>query len=256
MVHAALVWHTAGMIPNRILERERNGEKALGLGLKEPSSLLVELAGRMGLDFVEFDGQHAPVTPAEIGHLCRIADALGITVAMRIPDGRESTILSYLDRGVAQITVPNLLTREEAQALVKYAFYAPLGLRSATSVAIMHGQLDGDHVRLFQEVNANTVIVPQLESIVALENLDEILAVDGIDYFGGGAEDMAQSLGLPGQPRHPRVTEAYAEITRRLHAAGKRMAGEVMESVNSFDLTKDAIAGLLGKHGRKSKLGW
>ena len=61
--------------------------------------------------------------------MCRIADAHGITVTMRIPDGRESTILSFLDRGVRGITVPNLLTREEAEKLVKYSFFAPRGRR-------------------------------------------------------------------------------------------------------------------------------
>ena len=244
------------MVPNQILERMRRGEKALGLNLTEPSGLMVELAGRCGLDFVSFDGQHTPLTPAEIGEMCRLADAYEMTVSMRIADGAESTILSFLDRGVRMITIPNLLTGAQAAELVKYSFFAPLGLRSATSIATMHGQVDGDHVRLFREVNANTVIVPQLESIVSLRNLDEILAVPGIDFFGGGAEDMAQSLGLPGQPQHPQVAETYAKITEKLHAAGKRMLSEVCASISVFDLTKEAVAELLRKHGRRTKLGW
>lgn len=244
------------MVPNQILQRMSRGEKALGLSLTEPSGLLVELAGRSGLDFVSFDAQHTPLTPAEIGEMCRLADAYEMTVSMRIPDGAESTILSFLDRGVRVITVPNLLTAEQAEELVKYSFFAPLGLRSATSIATMHGQVDGDHVRLFREVNANTVIVPQLESIVALENLDEILAVAGIDFFGAGAEDMAQSLGLPGQPQHPRVAETYARIREKLHAAGKRMLSEVSAGISAFDLTKEAIAELLREHGRRTRLGW
>ena len=100
----------ATMVPNQILQRMARGEKALGMTLKETSGLLVELAGRCGLDFVSFDGQHDTVSPAEIGEMCRIADAYGMTVSMRIPDGAESTILSYLDRGVRVITIPNLLT--------------------------------------------------------------------------------------------------------------------------------------------------
>ena len=83
----------ATMVPN----------KALGLTLREPSGLMVELAGRCGLDFVSFDAQHDPLTPAEIGETCRIADPYGMTVSMRIPDDAESTILSYLDRGVRVI---------------------------------------------------------------------------------------------------------------------------------------------------------
>ena len=113
--------------------------------------------------------------------------------------------------------------------MVKYNFYAPLGLRSATSVATLKSQIDGDHPRLFADTNANTVIVPQLESIVSLENLDEILKVDGIDYFAAGPEDMAQSLGLTGQPCHPKVVETYARIEEKLKAAGKRMFGELTE---------------------------
>ena len=81
--------------------------KALGLTLREPSGLMVELAGRCGLDFVSFDAQHDPLTPAEIGEMCRIADPYGMTVSMRIPDGAESTILSYLDRGVRVIRPEN-----------------------------------------------------------------------------------------------------------------------------------------------------
>ena len=223
----------ATMVPNQILQRMARGEKALGMTLRETSGLLVELAGRCGLDFVSFDAQHDTVSPAEIGEMCRIADAYGMTVSMRIPDGAESTILSYLDRGVRVITVPNLLTAEQARDLVKYSFFAPLGLRSATSIATMHGQVDGDHVRLFQEVNANTVIVPQLESIVALENLDEILAVDGIDYFGAGAEDMAQSLGTArrtaASAREGDLRQDQREAARGRQAdvgrAGRRLLG-------------------------------
>ena len=244
------------MVPNQILQRVARGEKALGLHLTEPSGLLMELAGRCGLDFVNFDAQHSPVTPADIGEMCRIAEPYGVTVALRIPDGAESTILSYLDRGARLIIVPNLLTAQEAAELVKYSYFAPLGLRSATSIATMHGQVDGDHVRLFQEVNANTVVVPQLESIVSLQNLDEILAVGGIHYFGEGPEDMAQSLGLTGEPQHPRVKETYARINEKLHAAGKRMLSEVTESIPVFNLTKQTIAELLQKHGRPNKLGW
>ena len=83
------------MITNKILERARNGQKALGLTLSDPSEELVEMAGRMGLDFVGFDGQHSPLTPERVEQLCRVADGFGVTPTMRIPDQRESTILSY-----------------------------------------------------------------------------------------------------------------------------------------------------------------
>ncbi len=244
------------MVPNGILERAAKGEKALGLSFKESSGEMVDLAGCMGIDFVAFDAQHTPVTPSEIAEMCHIAEAHSMTVTVRVPDKDESTLLSFLDRGVRVLTVPNLLTKQEAEDLVKYSFFAPLGLRSATSVGTLRSQIDGDHPRMFRDVNANTVIVPQLESVVAYENLDEILEVEGIDYFALGAEDMAQSLGLPGEPQHPKVKEVHDKIEEKLKAAGKGFFHHYMEGVAVFDLTKDAIAGLLEKHGRTSKLGW
>ena len=147
------------MFKNKILERARNGEKALGLTMNDPSEELVELAGRMGLDFVNFDGQHWPITPERVGQLCRVADGFGLTPTMRVPDGEESTILSYLDRGIMQIMVPNLLSRQEAEDLVKYSFFAPLGLRSATSYAMVMHQDGPERSAMFEEVNANVVVV-------------------------------------------------------------------------------------------------
>ena len=95
------------MLNNRIIERASRGEKALGLGLSQPSGELVELAGRMGLDFVSFDGQHSPYPPDVIEDMCRIASGFNLTVTSRIADGQESTILSYLDRGVQGLVIPN-----------------------------------------------------------------------------------------------------------------------------------------------------
>jgi 2-keto-3-deoxy-L-rhamnonate aldolase RhmA len=243
-------------VKNKILERIRKGEKALGLSLDSPSGELVELAGRMGLDFIAFDGQHAPITPAAIEQMCQLADGFGVTPTMRIPDGRESTILSYLDRGIKMITVPNLQTKEEAQALVKYTYFGPKGLRSATSLRTVFYQGSGDRAQLFAEINANTMLVPQLESATALANLDELLTVDGIEFFAGGFEDLAQSMEFPGGHALPQVQEAAAKADAKIRAAGKYVIADHMISVGVFSVVKEGIEELLQKHGRVSQLGW
>ena len=94
--------------PNRILERIREGKKALGLAMQYPQEYLIEAAGRMGLDFVSLDGQHGVMSPELIETMCRVADGYGITVGVRVPDQEESTLFLYLDRGVKMIIVPNL----------------------------------------------------------------------------------------------------------------------------------------------------
>ncbi len=244
------------MLNNRIIERASQGEKALGLGLSQPSGELVELAGRMGLDFVSFDGQHSPYPPDVIEDMCRIANGLNLTVTSRIADGEESTILSYLDRGVQGLVIPNLQTRAEAEAWVKYSFYAPQGLRSAASFRVSMFQTEQSRPQLYAEINAATLIIPQIESITAVENLDEILAVEGIHYFAGGLQDMAQSLGLPGQPSHPQVQAAYARATEKIHAAGKHWFDEVTESLSLFMHTRAGIGDLLRKHGREPQISY
>ena len=244
------------MFTNNCLTRIRNGEKALGLAMSDPSEELVELAGRIGLDFVGFDGQHSPITPERVGQLCRVAIGFGVTPIMRVPDGRESTILSYLDRGIRQITVPNLQTREEAEALVKYSYFAPLGLRSATSLSMVFHQDTASRADLMADVNANLVVVPQIESATCVDNLEDILQVDGLQYFAEGREDMAQSLGLPGGHADPRVDEAYARARTKLKAAGKEMWIDHLESIDVTQLVRGGAEDLLREHNREPQMKW
>ena len=244
------------MFTNNCLTRIRSGEKALGLDMSDPSEELVELAGRIGLDFVGFDGQHSPITPERVGQLCRVAIGFGVTPIMRVPDGRESTILSYLDRGIRQITVPNLQTREEAEALVKYSYFAPLGLRSATSLSMVFHQDTASRADLMADVNANLVVVPQIESATCVDNLEDILQVDGLQYFAEGREDMAQSLGLPGGHADPRVDEAYARARAKLKAAGKEMWIDHLESIDVAQLVRGGAEDLLREHNREPQMKW
>lgn len=242
--------------PNRILERIRKGEKALGLAMQYPSEQMVEAAGRMGLDFISLDGQHGVISPSDVETICRIADGYGITPAMRVPDQEESTLFTYLDRGMRMITVPNLLTAEEAERLVKHCYYGPVGRRSATSqrVIFASGGDTSDMRDVYAFTNENTIVVPQLESITAFENLDAILEVNGIDYFAGGPQDIAQSMGYPGQPNHPACVEAFETACEKVRTAGKHMISDVTESIDVFATVHEGVKAMMTAHGRESNL--
>jgi len=242
---------------NKILERIRNGEKALGLATQYPSERMVEGAARMRLDFISLDGQHGVVSPEQVEGICRVADGYGITPAMRVPDQSESTLFLYLDRGMKMITVPNLQTAEEAEKLVQYTYYAPKGRRSATSLRVIFsaGGDASDPQAFFDFTNENTILVAQLESITAFNNLDEILEVDGMDYFAGGPLDIAQSMGLGGQPNHPDCVEAFQQACDKVRAAGKHMIGDHTVSVDVFSAVHDGVKAMMAEHGRESQLG-
>ena len=183
-----------------------------------------------------------------------VADGFNITPIMRVPDGAESTILSYLDKGIRLIIVPNLKTREEAEALVQYTYFSPVGLRSSTSIRTVLAQEEGGRRELFEATNANTMLVPQLEHISALETVEEILSVDGIDYFTPGFEDQAQSMGLSGQHDSAAVHDAWNTCAAKVRAAGKRILYDHLEFVDAFGSVKKDAEALLEKHGRKSQL--
>ena len=240
------------MPANKILERARRGEKALGLAMGSYTDELVELCGVVGLDFVSYDGQHAASTPEIIDRMCRMADGWGVTPVMRVPDQLPGNILNYLDRGIQAVTIPFLETKEQTEALVRCCMFAPEGRRSYTSQRITRFGTYTDVKAMMAETNANTMIVPQLETITAYDNLDEILEVPGIDFFAGGPNDLAQSMGHVGEPDHPECLEVTEQGRARLHAAGKRFFDEITETVTVNELVRDAAQALLKKHGRSA----
>ena len=87
-----------------------------------------------------------------------------------------------------------------------------------------------------QRTNANMLVMGQLETTKAFENLDAILEVKGIDAFAWGPNDLAQSMGLPGQPQHPDVLAAQRRVADRIHAAGGKLNSDLMVTINLPEL--------------------
>ncbi len=94
---------------NKIIEKNKQGKKGLGLGLVYPSAEAIEIIGMLGgFDFVHLDGEHGLFSPESIDEMCRVADGFGLTVTARVPDISGSTINLFLDRGVTGIMGPHL----------------------------------------------------------------------------------------------------------------------------------------------------
>lgn len=233
------------MPTNKVIEKMRKGEKALGIALSFYSDEMIELAAVMGLDFVSYDGQHAPITPETIDRFCRMCDGWGLTPAMRVPDQIESNILYYLDRGIRVMTIPFLETKEQAEDLIKYCYFGPRGRRSYTSKRVTRFSTEPDLRAMMDRTNDELLIMPQLETITAYNNLEEILTVDGIEAFAGGPNDLAQSMGFPGQPDHPDCLKVTEEGHAKINAAGKFRDSDIMVSVDATIAVKDAVAAML-----------
>jgi 2-keto-3-deoxy-L-rhamnonate aldolase RhmA len=224
---------------NNVVSNMAHGQMSYGLNLSFPSTTLIELAGRVGFEFVTFDSEHGPFTVDILDDLCRIADMAGLTPMARVPDIEHPTILRLLDRGILGITGPHIINAERAQKLADACRYVPRGLRSFGSG---RGAYFGDVESLpgyMEHTNNNILVIAQLEDVQVLDNITEIMAVEGIDLYASGAQDIAQSLGLPGQPNHPRVKEFEAQVRDAVHAAGKQMADDVMTSARATNMFMD-----------------
>ncbi len=230
---------------NNVVTRMRQGQMAYGLNLSFPSTTLIELGGRVGFEFVTFDSEHGPFTVDLLDDLCRIADMAGLTPMARVPDIEHPTILRFLDRGILGITGPHIVNADRAQKLADACRYVPRGLRSFGSG---RGAYFGDVESLpeyMEHTNDNILVIAQLEDIQVLDNIDEILEVGGIDLYASGAQDIAQSMGLPGQPNHSRVQEFEQQVRAAVHAAGKPMADDVMTSARATNLFMDGARAFL-----------
>ena len=98
---------------------------------------------------------------------------------------------------------------------------------------------------MMEDTNNDLLLMPQIEDIRAYENLDEMLTVDGVEIFAGGPNDLAQSMGFPGEPNHPDCIKVTDEGTEKIHAAGKFRNEDVMISVEVTHALRDAIQKML-----------
>ena len=233
------------MRTNNIVTKLAAGETPVGLTIRFPSATIVEMMGQLGFDFIMFDSEHGPFTTADIEDLSRACDAVGVTPMARVPNIHDSTILRFLDRGIMGIMGPHINTKEQAQALADACRYVPEGHRSfGSGRGGYFGRLESrtDYMKHFNE---NVIVIAQLEDVAVLDDLEGILSVEGIDLFNSGAQDIAQSLGLPGQGDHPKVLEFEKTVRDAVHAAGKNMTTDVMVNVTIDDVIFDAAAAVL-----------
>ena len=207
------------MKENRLLQTLEAGKTAYGTFCIVPSGSLVEAIGAAGLDFAILDMEHGPLSAETCEEMARGADCAGIAPIVRVSDNRPELILRALDSGAAGVQIPQVGSREEAQRAVEAAKYAPLGRRGVSIFTRAGGYLGSpDHS---ERCNARQMIAAHIEGMEAVENLDAILEVDGIDVLFLGPYDLSQSLGITGQVDDPRVRGTLERCARKARSAGR-----------------------------------
>ena len=210
------------MKQNRMKEKLRAGEPVFGVSVMIPSPQIVEMIGAVGFDWVLLDCEHGTLTLESVELMAMAAEACGVTAIARPTTRSPEHILQVLDRGVMGVQVPHVNSARDAREVIAAVKYHPLGnrgLAAGTRAAVYdaHGTL-ADYVRAANEA---TLIAVQLEEQAAIDNIDELLGVDGIDVFFIGPADLSQSMGHPGNPKAPTVARAIDESFRKMVARGR-----------------------------------
>ena len=205
----------ADMRPNRIKQKlQAGGIATILMGLADAD--MIDMMGPCGAEGVWIESEHGPTDFADIADLSRACDLWDMTSIVRVTSNSEGLIYRTLDRGAQGIAVPHVNTREEAEAVVAAAKFAPIGRRGMFTSRQGYGVPD-----YFTQANDNTFVSILIEDIVAVENLDEILKVDNIDVFYVAPNDLAQSMGYIGDLTNPKVKQTIDDALSRIVAAGR-----------------------------------
>ena len=184
-----------------LAEAFASGRPALGAWAGLPTAMSCEVMSRAGFDYVCIDMQHGLADYSDALPMLAAIDLGTATPVVRVPWNEQGIIGRMLDAGAMGIIIPMVNSRAEAEAAVRSCRYAPEGSRSfgPTRVALRDGP------GYFAGANETVKCIPMVETVAALENLDDIVSTPGVDAVYVGPADLSVSLGLPpgnndGQP--------------------------------------------------------
>lgn len=208
------------MPQNHFKHRLAEGQWQVGLFVGIGSACSTEILAGAGFDWLVIDAEHSPNNPLTVLAQLQAAAAYPVQVLVRPPSHDPALIKQYLDAGAQTLLLPLVDDAAQAAALVRAMRYPPRGIRGVAASLARAARWNGIPDYVWQ-ADAEVCLVVQVETRLGLENLDAILAVDGVDAVFIGPADLAASLGHLGEAGHPEVLAAIEDALRRIAAAGK-----------------------------------
>jgi 4-hydroxy-2-oxoheptanedioate aldolase len=223
---------------NTFKKKIRDGKFVFGPFMKTLDPAFIEIAGYAGFDFVILDMEHGPASFENIQDLVRAAIITGTVPIVRTSDSSETSISKALDIGAYGVQVPQIQSADEARSCVKAAKFFPLGQRGVCRFVRAAGYSSVPREEYFSAAN-NTLVILQLEGKKAIDNLNEIMDVSGIDILFIGPYDLSQSLGYPGEVNHPEVIREMKKIVENARKK-KVVVGTFTDTMESAKMWKEA----------------
>lgn len=216
---------------NKMRKKIEGNEIAFGTfcALKDPA--IIEILGYADYDFAIIDLEHSSLDLSTVEHFIRAAKIANITSIVRIPQNDFATILRVVEAGADGIMFPHVMSGSHAKHIVDMAKYPPVGKRGidGSTRSAKYGKVSmEDHMK---EQNSNVTVIGMIEDKEAIENLDDILQVEGLDLLFIGAADLSTSFGLPHQVTHPIVQSAIKEIISKSNLVGVKVGVPAYDEV-------------------------
>jgi 2-keto-3-deoxy-L-rhamnonate aldolase RhmA len=246
---------------NRVKRMLKEGKKTAGAWLHLCSPFSAEIMSRAGFDWLMIDMEHGPGDVLMLISQLQAMNGSDTLPFVRAPWNDFVAIKRILDAGVYGVMIPYVNNKGDAEAAVKACKYPPQGIRgiAGSPRAAGYGQGGKDY---FPRANDEILIIAQIETAQAVSNLDEILAVQGIDVIFIGPMDLATSMGHLGNPGHPEVQVVIAaaeakvlrakkalgtisgswEQARELYGRGYQLVMLMSDSVSLAKLASDTVA--------------
>ena len=214
----------------RLKEKLAGGGTCAGAFLKIPSPDMVEVFAGTDLDFVIADAEHGPISPESCQAMVRAGDAAGLPVLARIGEANVAgTVTRFLDTGIGGVHLPRIDSVVDALAQFELLFHPPHGIRGLAGGRWARYGKVAPLPQLLDSLPASLVVVVQIESRTALDNLDQLLSLPVPDVYFIGPTDLAASLGFRGDKDDVRVVDEVDGAIASITAAG-RTAGVIAGS--------------------------
>lgn len=195
-------------------ERLRAGEVVHGLLSPNIEPDLVETIGLLGFELYILDAEHGPAGPPEARAVVRACEGAGLAPLVRPRSLDAKLILQYLDAGMKGIMLPGVKSADDVKRLVEAVKYPPEGLRGLAAMRANGFLLGAEKQEAWvARSNRETIVLPQIETMDALERVEEIASVPGLDGFIVGPRDLALAMGFPDGPGHPEIEAAIDRVT-------------------------------------------
>ncbi len=206
---------------NRVKRALRGGGVAIGTmvsHVRTPSIAVMLKAA--GFDYFFLDSEHGAFNLETVQDICLVAREAGIVPILRVPGLEEPYLFRPLDAGVMGLLCPHVETGDQAHHIVRATKYYPLGERGMSLRNVHTSFTRGKGEEVTRRLNEETLIAVQVETAKGVDNIDAIVAVEGVDAVYVGPNDLSQTVGVPGQIHHPEVTVRIERVIEACNRAG------------------------------------